>query len=113
MTTEALKELIIDYQLGMREDTPCPLKGVVGGNNRVEMRKRIQDQSTANLQYLNFIPILIFHFTLRSMTTEALRKLIKDYQLGLRVFYPLPPEGGCRWKWEDGGGEEDPGSEYG
>jgi hypothetical protein len=37
------------------------------------------------------------------MTTEALRKLIKEYQLGLRddtpwplggEFHPLPPEGG-------------------
>jgi hypothetical protein len=81
MTTEALRKLIKDYQLGLGDDTPCPLKGVVGGNNRVEMRKRIQDQSTANLQYLNFIPILIFHFTIRSMTPEALRELIKDYQL--------------------------------
>jgi hypothetical protein len=44
MTTEALKKLIKEYQLGRRDDTPCPLKGVVGGNKRIVMKRRIQDQ---------------------------------------------------------------------
>jgi hypothetical protein len=39
----------------------------------------------ANQQALvNFLPILRFHFTIRYMTKEALRKMIKEYQLGLR-----------------------------
>jgi hypothetical protein len=49
----------------------------------------------ANQQYLvNFIPILRFHFTIRYMTKEALRKMIKEYQFWAEgCFTPCPLKG--------------------
>jgi hypothetical protein len=54
------------------------------------MGKLIQIKSKES-GFLNFIPISGFHFPISSMTTEALRKLIEDYQFGDRGIIPPAP----------------------